>query len=253
MTKFFLWVSVVAFILSGCSSEKVEPPPAPQQQVSEAETRVVEGGGREPSAFQEAAQTSVSSPAPSSEIKNHPPEVVRIDLSPKLVYAGMRIVSQVEGKDDDGDTVSYYYEWKRNDKVIEGEGLGELDTKEFKKGDLITLYVTPFDEKVKGKTAWSTTVMIANHPPEITSTPPGGLSDGRYLYEVKATDAEGDKLTYSLEGAPPGMAIDPASGVVQWNVPQGDKAKPGSIYNIKVVVSDGDAKAFQGFKLSLTK
>lgn len=178
--------------------------------------------------------------------------MIRIDLSPRLVYAGTIIEAQVEGKDDDGENVSYYYEWKKDNRVIDGEVLNELDTKGFKKGDLITLYVTPFDGKEKGKTAWSTTVMIADHPPEITSTPPGGLSDGRYIYEVKATDVDGDKLTYSLEAAPPGMTIDAATGVIRWDLPEKGDLKPGSIY-VKVVVSDGDAKAFQSFQLSLTK
>lgn len=38
-----------------------------------------------------------------------------------------------------------------------------------------------------------------------------------YSYDVEATDPDpGDVLTYSLEIAPDGMSVDPATGLVQW-------------------------------------
>ena len=39
-----------------------------------------------------------------------------------------------------------------------------------------------------------------------------------YTYQVKATDPDEDKLTYSLKSAPAGMTIDPKTGAIQWNV-----------------------------------
>lgn len=200
-------------------------------------------------------QWSVSSPAiepPPLPKKNIPPEVLSIKLTPKLVYPGTMIKAEIEGKDADDDPVTFNREWKKNDEVLAGETMDDLDTKGFKKGELITLYVTPFDGKEKGKRKWSPTIMIANRPPEITSSPPTAVAN-RYTYEVRASDPDGDKLTYSLEGAPPGMTIDPATGRIEWNVPSVSELKSDVVYNLKVIASDGDATAFQGFNLSLKK
>ena len=174
-----------------------------------------------------------------------------IKLSPKIVYHGTKIKTAVSGKDaDDDDEVTYFYEWRRNDTVLPDNIQPEIDTKGFKKGELITLFVTPFDGKDKGKTRFSRTIVIANRPPEITSLPPVSLSNGKYIYEVKANDPDGDVLTYSLENAPSGMAIDPATGVIKWDIPAATDSKPVSTYDIRIVVSDGDAAAFQGFSMT---
>ena len=57
----------------------------------------------------------------------------------------------------------------------------------------------------------------ANTPPQITSVPVTSATQGvLYQYDVEASDAEGDALTYSLTQAPAGMTIDPASGLISW-------------------------------------
>ena len=88
--------------------------------------------------------------------------------------------------------------------------------------------------------------MIANRPPEIISVPSATISNGKYIYEVKAADPDNDALTFSLEEAPPAMTIDPETGVIRWDVPPEAKGT----HNIRIVATDGDAKAFQIFTLS---
>ncbi|MDH3601780.1 MAG: putative Ig domain-containing protein, partial [Candidatus Tectomicrobia bacterium] len=39
---------------------------------------------------------------------------------------------------------------------------------------------------------------------------------GPYFYQVVATDADGDALTYALLTAPPGMTIDADTGLITW-------------------------------------
>ncbi|GEM_PF-1347748 len=183
--------------------------------------------------------------------KNTPPEILSVKLSPKIIYPGTKIKAEVSGKDaDEDDEVTYFYEWRKNDTVLPDNIQPEIDTKGFKKGELITLFVTPFDGKDKGKTRFSRTIVIANRPPEITSLPPVTISNGKYLYEVKANDPDGDVLVYSLENAPSGMAIDPATGVIRWDIPVTADLKSVPTYNIRIVVSDGDATAFQGFSMT---
>jgi len=235
----FLFSFIIIFLVSGCKGNKVEPPAQKPQETQTVETAptpqkpegaiIGESGGKE-----------------AEEVKNNPPEVASIKLSPRLVYPGTKIESEVEGNDKDGDAVTFSYEWKMNGNTLENETFDELDTKSFKKGDLIMLFVTPFDGKEKGKMRWSTTVMIANRPPVITSFPPTGVSNGKYIYEVKANDEDGDTLSYSLEDAPHGMTIDPSTGIIQWNIPSDAKDS----YSFRIVVTDGDGKAFQGLTLN---
>lgn len=239
----YLPLFIIFFLIFGCKGEEVETPsPKPDQ------SQVVEPSPvpQSPKAAErvDIRENAAGVPAP---IKgNTAPEIVSIKLSPKLVYPGTKIKAEVEGSDKDGDAVSFYYEWKKNGQILSGMTFNELDTTGFKKGELVTLYVTPFDGEKKGKTRWSPTLMIANRPPEITSIPPITVSDGKYIYEVKAVDPDGDTLTFSLEETPPGMTIDPTTGIIQWNIPPEAKR----IYSIRIVATDGDAKAFQVFTLS---
>ena len=66
----------------------------------------------------------------------------------------------------------------------------------------------------------SYTVLVAelNRAPSIVSTPPTTATEGvLYTYDVEATDPNsGDVLTFSLDSAPAGMAIDASSGLIQW-------------------------------------
>lgn len=180
-------------------------------------------------------------------IGNTPPEVASLRLTPTLVYPGDKVMVEVVGRDVDGDSLSYIYEWRRNGNILPGETGGVLDTRGFKKMDLVSVTVTPFDGEARGKPRRSLPIVIANTPPEITSTPTTTISNGKYIYEVKAVDPDEDTLTFSLEGSPPGMTIDPATGHIEWNIPP----EPTGSFQVKVIVTDGDAKAFQVFNLSL--
>ena len=252
--KYLGIVIIALLVISKLRGGKVEAPPekaeAPTAAVTEPTTP--QAGGTEVARPTESAAEVPAVPSVRGKT-NTLPEVVSIKLTPKLAYPGTVIRAEIEGRDADDDPVTFYREWKKNDEVLTGETMDDLDTKGFKKGELITLYVTPFDGQENGKRRWSPTIMIANRPPEITSDPPATASNGKYVYEVKAADPDGDNLTFSIESAPQGMTIDPKTGRIEWSIPSVPDPERPSDYNIKVVVSDGDAKAFQGFNLSLTK
>lgn len=57
-----------------------------------------------------------------------------------------------------------------------------------------------------------------NAPPFITSEPITSATEGvPYSYDVDAEDPnDGDVLAYSLDVAPEGMTIDPATGLIEW-------------------------------------
>ncbi len=78
---------------------------------------------------------------------------------------------------------------------------------------------------------------IANRPPTITSTPsPDARATREYRYDLDATDEDGDALVYSLISAPPGMQIDPATGLIRWT--------PVAEGKVDVTARVADAKAY---------
>ena len=70
-----------------------------------------------------------------------------------------------------------------------------------------------------GTVEQSFTIVVApaNLPPSITSTPGTQTAvDSNYIYNVVATDPDGDTLRYRLLDAPTGLRIDSDSGQITW-------------------------------------
>lgn len=196
-----------------------------------------DGGGREASAH--------SGPVARVEL-NTPSEVVALRLVPRLVTPGTPVKVEARGEDREGDRVTFFYQWYRNDEPVDGATTDTLDTTGFKKGDIVWAVVTPYDGWVKGVPISSPRLVIANSPPEITSFPPVEADSGVYVYQVEARDPDGDPLTFSVEGAPEGMTIDPETGLLRWPF----EGETGT-YSLRIIVSDGDAVAFQSFTVGL--
>lgn len=89
----------------------------------------------------------------------------------------------------------------------------------------------------------------ANRPPVITTSAVVEARAGEpYVYDVNATDPDGDVLAYTLPLAPPGMTIDASTGVISWTPP----AHSAGVRSARVQVDDGrGAVASQGFAIDL--
>ncbi|WP_417538936.1 putative Ig domain-containing protein [Marinobacter sp.] len=56
-----------------------------------------------------------------------------------------------------------------------------------------------------------------NHAPVISSTPSESATQGvGYIYQILASDPDGDALSYHLDSAPVGVQIDSNTGLVEW-------------------------------------
>jgi len=179
---------------------------------------------------------------------NSPPEALRLIVEPAQPHIGDQIKVEVEGRDQDGDSIAYAYRWFRNEKPVEG-GAGDqatLGTTGFARGDVVLVEIMPHDATDQGRPFRSPPLTIVNRHPTITSTPPIALKEGRFEYAVIAVDQEGDPLTYSLEAAPPGMTIDTATGRIEWRVSPGTKGS----HRVRVVVRDPyEGQGVQEFNL----
>ena len=75
-----------------------------------------------------------------------------------------------------------------------------------------------------------------NTAPSITSSPLLSATEGQsYIYDVQATDVDGDTLTYRLLSAPSGMTINSGSGLISWSPSTGQQGD----YSVSVEVADG--------------
>jgi hypothetical protein len=185
-----------------------------------------------------------------NERKNTPPQVTSIKIvsvSDNDIRQGFRAV--VEAKDPDGDEVSFKYQWKRNGEDIIGAVDEVLEWQEdFKKGDTISVEVTPLDGKDEGVWKAEGNFRIPNSQPKIVSEPEERMEGGKFSYTVKAEDPDGDPIEFTLKNAPEGMTIEPATGVINWDFDESDTGE----YRVEVIASDPEgAQAVQVLTLTI--
>jgi hypothetical protein len=140
-------------------------------------------------------------------------------------------VLKVSIQDKVGEGITWAYEWTKNNQPF---GRGD-SVRDFKRGDHVAVKIMPFDGEKPGNPKTLTTE-IKNTTPRVIEDKVAAFDGKQLSYQVKATDADGDSLTYSLVEGPQGMAIDAKSGVITWpNVPENQQK-----LDLKVKVSDGN-------------
>ena len=88
-----------------------------------------------------------------------------------------------------------------------------------------------------------------NNVPVITSTPSTSVDEGlNYSYQVTATDADNDVLTYNLTLTPTWLSIDSSTGLIAGTAPN---LNANYDYAVTVEVSDGQDFATQNFVLTV--
>ena len=87
-----------------------------------------------------------------------------------------------------------------------------------------------------GTQSFTIDVRAVNRPPSIQSVPPVAANPGElYVYAVRATDPDGDPLSFRLAVQPDGMTIDERTGLIRWTP---DVPVP-SQHTVQIVVEDG--------------
>jgi len=165
------------------------------------------------------------------KVQNALPEISKVKIMPETFKAGDTLYVDVVGSDMDGDEVAILYEWTKNG---EPAGKDKQIGVPIKRGDKISIKITPFDGETYGQPV-SLRREIGNLPPVIIEDKGLIFNGKRFLYQVKASDPDNDPLTYSLKTAPQGMAIEKTTGLIKWEVPQDFKGK----VSVTVIVNDG--------------
>lgn len=130
----------------------------------------------------------------SVRIRNTPPVVAAITLSPVTPRAGQPILAEPLAEDADGDDVVFDYTWTVDG--VEVEGSANVLSDAFVRGQAVRVSVRPDDGEEVGEAVVSAEVVVANSPP---STPRVRVSDPRAgrrdaVCRVEVVDPDGDPL-----------------------------------------------------------
>jgi len=115
----------------------------------------------------------------------------------------------------------YTYLWRVNDRIIEDAKGDTLNLSPFKKRDLVTVTVIPYDGDTAGFAVASPVIAIHSLPPSLELTAMRRVRKTGEPVELQLAGVapDGEQVTYSLE-APhvPGMTIDKQSGKISWSI-----------------------------------
>lgn len=140
-----------------------------------------------------------------------PPVITSVNLLPDKPNKESELNLVIRSQDPDGNPVTYYYQWIRNDEEIVGENKSTLKSGNFRKGDLIRVKVTPSNGKVDGKPFLTDPVKILNSPPvmeEVRFEPKMVFSRDNLRVYVKSFDVDGDFVYYTYQWEKNGVVLN---------------------------------------------
>jgi len=181
-------------------------------------------------------------------IRNSVPVIEKVWIEPKVVHAQDQLKVVVESSDKDKDFIYYTYQWEKNGTALTEEKGETLESRQFKKGDSLSVVVVADDREAVGTPKRSDPVVVSNSPPVITSSPPTSLKGNAYFYQVKAEDPDLDPVSFSLKSAPKGMVIDQRTGLLRWEIQKENEGT--QVLEIEASDPDG-AKSLQHYTLAV--
>jgi hypothetical protein len=146
--------------------------------------------------------------------------------------------------------VIYTYRWKVNDRTIPEATGSTLTLSPFKKGDLISVIVTPRDGATEGLAVESPLVAIHSIAPslELKALRQARKPGQPIELQLVAVAPDSSRIIFSLEPPlVPGMTIDPASGKVSWSLRPDQK---GSFRFAAAVEDDQGTKITKTFDIT---
>lgn len=197
-------------------------------------------GGSEPPAPAAPAPVEKPAPKPAEEAEedapvgvNRPPRIKGVLFRPERPVAGDTLETRILGEDPENDPVDIDLVWVVNGERWLDRTERTLAGAKLKRGDVVQVELTVTDG-TSVVTELSQKLEIGNTPPELlTEREEFASLDG---LEIRARDADGDTLSYRLEGAPDGLEID-ERGRISY---AGSETEKGGTYQVTLVVDDGN-------------
>ncbi|MBI5169271.1 MAG: Ig-like domain-containing protein [Candidatus Eisenbacteria bacterium] len=166
-------------------------------------------------------------------IENSPPHLTRVHV----INASGALEATVEALDPDGDATSVSYQWYRNGQPVAGANAARYSASAASFGDKVAVEVVARDGQAESAPLRADPAALDNRAPMFSSTPANPTADAPvYRYQVAASDADGDALTYALVSGPAGMTVSP-SGALEWPLPPAADRK--GEYRVVLQASDG--------------
>lgn len=240
-----IFLAVLLF-LPGCRRNDDTPSESDETEISSEEAETDEAYEEEDEEdFEGAGDFGAPDPGLPSVSGIKSVSVETITGSPR---DGFKAVLFLEGPQNE-DT-RYIYDWTVNGREVSGVIEETLPWQEgFKRGDVVGVTVIPYSDLGQGVMTVGGTFTIPNSPPVISSEPSASFTDGKFTYTVLAEDPDGDPVDFTLKGAPPGMTIEPAAGLIVWEYGPDDAGE----YKVTVVAADSEgASVSQELTLSIT-
>lgn len=147
-----------------------------------------------------ASQDGVDQQGNKSKQVSSPPSVRYAMIVPNPVVLTGPVLVQVEGEDPDHDPVTFRFQWIVNGKPLPGQIHHELGPAMLKRGDQVSVEVTPTDGTNEGVPYHVSPVEVANSPPvikQVNLEPPLAQIGDRIRADVEGSDPDGDLVQYT--------------------------------------------------------
>jgi hypothetical protein len=173
---------------------------------------------------------------------NTAPVVDSVVINQSAPRTNDTLTAAVTAHDDDGDPLTYSYQWQRNGTNIPGGNTPSLDLSvagHGNKGDQISVRVVASDGDLPSTPVTSASVTIANSEPVFSQNLANrtDAEDDLVVVSATATDADNDALTYEATNLPGGIGVSPSTGVISGTIVIGAAAS--SPYSTAITVRDG--------------
>ena len=218
-----LVVLIMTFLFSG-PTRKVNPAQTPPTAPAPAADLAAKPGG--------FSERPLEQPPPPPKVltpeEEGRPVIKSLRLLPPQPTSADQIKAEiVTAANGDPSRITYTYVWKVNNRTIaDAKGDTLINLAAFKKRDLVSLTVTPYDGDKAGFPVDSPLTAIHGVPPSLDlQAPPNTNKFGKAAdMQLVSSHPDSEGISFSLE-APliPGMSIDSQTGKITWTIPPNQK------------------------------
>ena len=176
--------------------------------------------------------------------KNRPPEFLSEAVSE--IRESERFEYTIDVIDEDGQPLELSF--PQLPEQIQRDGNTLSWQTDFESAGDYPVRIIASDGESQTEQAFTLQVTNANHKPAFTSKPPTRAIEAiEYRYAPKATDQDGEALTFTLQQAPDGMRV--ANNTVLWRPRFGQSGE----HDVVLAVSDGIDTVTQSFTVKASK